>query len=179
MSKLKTLRAFSFFEVLIYMGIFSLIATGLLAFAWDVLHLSEQDRAARQVYSEARVTSERLKYLIRNSAGIDVPASRMSDADGKLVLNQLGSSGTLTIDLDGGRIRLSESGQGEVKLTSANVRVTDLTFLDYGSAADASEFVSFSLTLESPSETRPTAAAATTIESGAFIRNSGVVPPGN
>lgn len=171
----KTLRGFSFFEVILYLGLFSVMATALLQFSWNVLDLGTKDRTGRQVFSDARFVTQRIGYFIRNASGIDTGASIFDDADGKLVLRVLGSSDTVTIELQNGDVILTETGQPGVALNGDDTQAESLTFLDYGTEADGSEYVDLTLVLESAGNDTADSPyqAATTLRSGAFIRNSG------
>lgn len=170
------LRGFTFFEVILYLGIFSLMATALLNFSWDMIDLGTKDRTYRGVVSDGRFVSERLENIMRSSAGIDADASVFDDANGRLVLLRLETSDTVTIDLQDGRVTLTETGRSPVALHSAETRAASLVFQKYGLADDGSEYAGFMLTLESAGygTTRAPYDATTTIRSGAFIRNNGL-----
>lgn len=171
------LKGFTLFEVLIYLGIFFFMAGALLSFSWDVLDLGNKDRIGRHVFSDARFVTERLKSLIRESSGADISASVWNDANGKLVLEKLGSSDTVTIELQDGIVTLIESGQPSVRLHSTDTRVTELRFVRYGSQTESSEYIDFTLGCESAQksmDTRSLYDATTTIQSGVAMRNSGL-----
>lgn len=171
----QTLRGFSFFEIILYLGLFSVMATALLQFSWNVLDLGIKDRVSRQVFSDARFVTERIGYFIRNASGIDTGASIFDDANGRLVLNVLGSSDTVTIDIQNGAVVLTETGRPAVVLNGADSKVGSLTFLNYGTRADRSEYADFTLVLESAGNDIAGSPyqATTTLRSGSFIRNSG------
>lgn len=172
-----TRPGFSFFETILYLALFSLLAVGLFHFSFDVLDLGTKDRTSRHVFSDARFVAERMKYFIRNASGIDEDASILDDANGKIVFEQVGSSDTVTISIEGGRVMLTETNQPRVPLYSAESKVKSLTFQKYGSEADGSEYVGFVLVLESAGNdtTAPSAyEATTTLRGGAYIRNSGI-----
>ncbi|MEI8097144.1 MAG: type II secretion system protein [Candidatus Moraniibacteriota bacterium] len=173
----KKLRGFSLFEVILYLGLFSMMATALLQFSWNVLDLGTKDRTARQVFSDARFITERLNSFVRSAESIDTGASTWNDPNGKLVLDALGSSDTRTITIQNGNIILAETGNPDVILNSLDSKVESLTFSKYGSRDETSEYVEFVFIMksakndESPSSQYKT---MTTINGGAFIRNSGV-----
>lgn len=172
----KTLRGFSFFEVILYVGLFALMATALFQFSWNVFDIGTKERTGRRLFSDARFVTERINFFIRNASGIDATTSVWNDPNGKLVLNQLGSSDTVTIEVGNGEIILTESGQGPVTLHGSDTQVVGLTFLSYGSRDDGSEYVGFTLSLESVKNNSADSPyqATTIIQSGAFIRNSGL-----
>lgn len=170
----KTLRGFSFFEVILYLGLFSLMATALFQFSWNVFDLGIKDRASRRVFFDARFIAERVNYFIRNSASVDADASVFENAHSRLVLNALDSSDTVTMEIQNGNVVLTETGEPAVVLNSADTQVVNLTFLKYGAEADGSEYIDFTLTLESAGNdsARSPYQATTTLQSGAYIRNS-------
>lgn len=172
----KTLRGFTFFEVIIYLGLFSLMATALFQFALNIFDLEVKDRTSRRVFSDARFISERINYFIRNAGGIDENASVFEDANGKLTLNVIGSGDTTTIEIQNGKVVLKESGEEDVNLNSADTQITNLMFTKYGAEADGSEYIDFTLTLESVGNntTRSPYQSETEIQSGTYIRNSGL-----
>lgn len=172
----KNLRGFSLFETMLYLALFSVLATALFQFSWNIFTLGTQDRTDRHIFSDARFVAVRLDTLIRNATGIDAAASTFGGTNGVLVLEEPGS-GTVTLALAQGNIVLTESGQSGVVLNSPDTRVIGLTFERSGTRADGSEYAAFSLTLGSVNN--GTAApemyqGVTTIEGGAFIRNSGL-----
>lgn len=173
----KTLPGFSFFETILYLALFSLLAVGLFHFSFDVFDLGTKDRTSRHIFSDARFVAERMQYLIRNASGIDTGASVWNDGDGKIVLEEVGSSDTMTISISNGRVMLTETGQSGVALHSAESKVRSLTFQKYGSQSDGSEYVGFELVLESASSDTALPAeygATTTLQGGASLRNSGI-----
>lgn len=173
----RTRSGFSFFETILYLALFSLLAVTLFRFSFDAFGLGIKDRISRHVFSDARFVTSRMNSILRNAAGIDTGGSVWNDPDGKVVLEQVGSSDTVTISIENGRVTLTETGHPGVTLHSSESKVRELTFQKYGSREDGSEYVGFVLKLESAAN--DTAAPAeygviTTLRGGAFIRNSGI-----
>lgn len=170
-------KGFSFFEVILYIALFSLIATALLTFSWEVLSLTDKQRTEEAVFSDARFLTEKINTLIRRSAGVDQGSSILEDSDGKLVLLQLDTSDTITIDRENNQILFTESGGEAVPLHSPQSRVESLTFQTYGQAENGSEYVGYTLVLNAlQNDTLAPLRfqVSTTVESGAFIPNSGL-----
>jgi len=92
------------------------------------------------------------------------------------VLGQPGSSDTVTISLSDGRVTLVETGVDPVALHASATVVSELRFEHRGSAADGSEYVGFTLVMRSAQDGQSRASydAATTLRSGAFLRNQGL-----
>lgn len=173
----KKLRGFSFFEVVLYLALFSAMATALLQFSWNVIDLGVKDRTARQVFSDARFIAERIDFFIRNAESIDTNASLLDASNGKLVLKKIGSSDTVTIDIQNGDVTLTETGTPGVILHSSDSKAESLLFSEYGSRSEGSEYVHFVLALKSTKNDDTISSqykTSTTIKGGAFIRNSGV-----
>lgn len=171
----KILRGFTFFEVILYLGLFAALAPALFQFFWNVLDLGNKDYASRRVFSDARLATERIDYFIRNAESIDTDNSVFDNANGKLVLNKFGGSGTLTLAIEDNKIMVAETGQPAAALNGPDSRVTGFTLTRYGDRATASEYVDFTLTLQSAQydTARAPYQAATTLRAGAFLRNSG------
>ncbi len=173
----KTFRGFSLFEIILYLGLFSLLTVGIFGFALDVSELRVKNSVSRNVFADVRFVSERLNAYIRNAGGIDEGASSFGSDFGKLVLEKAGSSDTVTIEVQDGRVAVTETGKPTAFLHSSESRVDRLSFLSSGSKSDGSEFVGFTLSLVSagsggrkPSQYEVT----TTVDGGAFIRESGL-----
>ena len=176
----KKLRGFSLFEVILYIGLFSLFAIGLFQFSWNVLDLGTKEQTGRYLAADARFMTERINSLIRRAGGIDTNASVWNDVSGKLVLDDLGTGETTTLSVQDGRlvVKSSQSGVGVegVVLHGAQTRVTQFTLTASGSRDEGSEYVGYLLVLESPQNDTADGSyqATTTLQSGAFIRNSGL-----
>ena len=172
-----SLKGFSYFEVILYLALFSLLATTLLTFSWDVLNLTDSEDTRGIVLSDARFVSEKLNELLRNAAGIEDTSSIFDENTGKIVLLQPNSSDTITIELSSGQVLFTESGSSATPLNSSDSQVSTLRFEKYGSSENHSEYIGYTLTVDTPQIDTQTPAryqASTTLQSGAFIRNSGI-----
>lgn len=169
----RTVSGFTLFEVLLYLGIFSIMSFGLLLFNWNISDLGVKEHVSRQAASDARFVASRLETLIRESASVDEGSSVFDDADGRLVLGQPGSSDTVTISVVGGRVTLMGTNIDPVALHSSATEVSELRFEHHGSSADGSEYVGFVLSIRSiqSGHTRAPYNASSTVRSGAFLRN--------
>lgn len=172
----KTLRGFTFFEVLIYLALFSSLMLALMNFSWNMFDLEAKGETERSIFSQSRQTSERLNGLIRNAAGIDTAASEFDTTLGTLVLEQLGTSDTVTIGVESGQVTVTETGTSGVALQGSDTETVRLEFTKYGDQSDGSEYVGYMLEVESAENdaTRAPYRGTATLHSGAFIRNSGL-----
>jgi hypothetical protein len=117
---------------------------------------------------------ERMKYDIREAAGVDTEASVFDSADGKLVLDQLGSSNTLTFELQNGQVVMQESGQEAVVLQPRNTYATALLFKRFSPPDHSVEYIMVTLTFETILQAPIEYASSLTLETGAVIRNLGL-----
>lgn len=170
-----SLRGSSYFEVILYLGLFSMMATALFQYAWDTIDLSVKNRTERRVLSDARILSERLNAIIRNATGVDTSDSNFDFENGKLVLDE-DSGERVQISLVEGRLILNRGGVQTI-LHSNQSRVKTFGLSYSGQAINHSESVSYILSLDSSdSEVIRDAAylAPTTLRSGGYIRKSGL-----
>ncbi|MEK7182119.1 MAG: hypothetical protein AAB708_03255, partial [Patescibacteria group bacterium] len=102
--------------------------------------------------------------------------SLLDDPAGKLVLEKLGSSDTVTIELQNSRITLTETGGESIPLQSLGTVTTELRFTMEGNSTDQSEYVGYNFLLQSEGNEskRNVYQAIARIFSGASIRNSGL-----
>lgn len=170
----KRLRGFTFIEVILYIGLFSLLGTALLTFAWDILKLSHEGNTERLVTEGGRFVVERMKYSMRQAAGVDTETSVFESADGRLVLDQFGSSNTLTFELQNGKVVMQESGQDAIVLQPQNTQTTALLFERSSSPDQSVEYMTVTLTLETLLQAPLEYASSTTFETGVVIRNLGL-----
>lgn len=172
-----SLKGFSYFEVILYLGLFSLLATTVLTFSWNVLDLADKQHTDESLFSDARFLSEKLNTLIRSSSGIDTDASLLNDEQGKLVLSQLNSSDTVTIEIINNQVVLTPSGSETVTLHTSASKIKSLLFQKYGTLEDKSEYIGYTLvldTVQTDTNSPFRYQTSTTLESGAYIRNSGL-----
>lgn len=170
----KKLHGFTFIEVILYIGLFSLLGTALLTFTWDIFKLSEEGNTERLVTEGGRFVMERMKYDIRGAAGIDTEASVFDSPDGKLVLDELGSSNTLTFELQNGQVVMQESGQEAIVLQPRDTHATALLFKRFPSPDHSVEYITITLTFETLLQAPIEYASSLTFETGAVIRNLGL-----
>lgn len=169
-SRYRSYRGFSFIEVILYIALVSVIATTLISFTLEISEIASKDRAVRSVFSDARNVNERLRFLIRNAEDVDTGASRFSDANGRLVLNKVGSSGVIELFLDNGVLMMVDGDQ-HVALTGQRTHVAGLIFEDGSSPDGKSRYIGFELTLDDAADTVQFLSAETSIRSGAEIRS--------
>ncbi|KKR81113.1 MAG: hypothetical protein UU73_C0003G0013 [Candidatus Daviesbacteria bacterium GW2011_GWA1_41_61] len=140
---MRTAQGFTLIELILYVAIMAIVSTALIPFAWNIIGTGVKSAAEQEVFSQARVVSERIKYEIRNATGINnVTSSSISLAKSEASLNPT------VIDFLAGKIRISQGGGGAVNLNSSDTNMTSLTFTNYTSADNKTKHIQFIFTME-------------------------------
>lgn len=134
-------KGFTFIELILYISILTTILSALVPFAWSAIQTGVKSAVQQEVNSNARYTSERIKYEIRRASGIATisPTS--------ISLTNFSPDTTTVIDLSGGNIRINKNGSGAVNLNSTNTVVNSLTFADYTSLDSKTKHIQFVMTI--------------------------------
>lgn len=149
-------RGFTLLELVLYVGIVSIVLTSLVTYAWNVVGIGEKSATQQEIYSLARYLSERIKYEIRSANDINFGSSNfginLAQTPGaKLSLAKSAPNDPTEIDVAGGlvRIRRGSAVPTPVPLNSADTNVTDLTFTNYTSSDNKTKHVGFTLVVQS------------------------------
>lgn len=171
--KLKTNNyqsGFTFIELILYISIVTMMMTTLIPFAWNVIQGGAKSATQQEVFSNARYISERMKYEIRNAAGINsVSATSIS-----LVASPSANNPTV-IDLSDGNIRIKQGSGSTINLNSQNTTVSSLTFTNYTSSDSKTKHIQFSFTLNAyypNAGTKSEYNETTIVEGSAEVRNN-------
>lgn len=123
----KTKKAFTLMEVLLYVSIVSIMLVVLSTF----LAAISQSRVRSQVIADVNEQGVQIMQLItqtvRNATSITVPAAAGSGSTLTVVV-PTGSLSPTTFDLSSGVMRIKEGAGAVVNLTSNRVTVSSLTF---------------------------------------------------
>lgn len=160
---------FTLIEVILYTAIVSIFLTALIPFAWDVIGGGVKSSAQQEVSSQARFVSERIKYEIRNSTGINsVSATSIS------LSSSVAANNPTIIDLLGGNIRIKLGASSEVNLNSPDTKITSLTFTNYSSTENDTKHIQFTFTIDDnfASSRQEFDVPSYTVESSAEIRSN-------
>jgi type II secretory pathway pseudopilin PulG len=148
--KRSTQQGFSLIEIILYVAILTIILSGMITFAWDVIYGQEKALAQQTVQQAGRLALERISYEIRQAEAVTlVSASEIS-------LNT--DAGTKTILLNAGSVTLDG-----VALTSDQITVNDLTFTDYSQGG--SDHISIEIEIASDNQNPQFAASFTSASS--------------
>lgn len=163
-------KGFTFIELIIYVAIVSIVMTALIPFAWNVIEGGTKSATQQEVFANARFISEKIRYEIRNSIGINsVSASSIS-----LVTSIAGTNPTI-IDLSGGNVRIKQGAGSTISLNSTDTRISSLIFTNYTSGDNKTKHIGFTLTVNANytgAGARQEYNESTTIESSAEVRSN-------
>ena len=132
-------KGFTFIELLIYLGIVSIVLSSLVQFAWNAVGGGIKSNTEQEVYATARYVSERIKYEIRNAKSLtSVSGTSISyvDVDGT----------SSTIAVSGTKIQINKGSAINLNSTDTNASIT---FTDYSSTDTKTKHVGFILTVQS------------------------------
>ena len=139
---MRTERGFTFIELILYVSIVTIILSALVPFAWSAIETGVKSAVQQEVNANARYISERIKYEIRNSTGVNsVAATSIS------LVTSIPSTNPTIIDLAFGNIRVQQGAASAVNLNSANTIINSLTFTDYTSLDNKTKHIQFVMTV--------------------------------
>ncbi|QQR78603.1 MAG: prepilin-type N-terminal cleavage/methylation domain-containing protein [Candidatus Moraniibacteriota bacterium] len=113
-------RGFTLIEILLYVALSAIVSLAIVSASWNIIRLSEEGFWYQAAAADMSRATKRINVLIRNADSIEVPAPD------RLELGLLGTSATIVITLESGRIVL-DSGT-PVPLTGDALAVTSLQF---------------------------------------------------
>ena len=176
--KIQTKKGYTLLELLLYLGIFSVIISAVVYFAWNIIYGGVKSSRLNEVSYSARYSAERIKYEIKNASGITAGGSNF----GVNLATTPGSKLTLTsatlarnpivIDVTSGTLRITLDTNPVVNLTSTNITVTNLVFMNNSSGDSKTKNISFALTLESNVVSPGQVKQSISLESAAEIRGN-------
>src|SRR6266576_3101806 len=68
-------NGFTYLELILYIGILTIILTALIPFAWNVIEGGVKGATEREVFSQGQYVADRVIYEIRNASGINSVSS--------------------------------------------------------------------------------------------------------
>lgn len=161
-------KGFTLLELILYVAILTLMLGTLIPLAWNVVGSSAKSSFQEEVSSQARYVSERIKYEIRNSTGINsLTATSISLA------TSTGAANPTIIDLSAGKIRITQGTASPVNLNSTDSTVTALVFTSYTSADNKTKNIQYNFTIAGNStSSRQTYKLSIPVEADAEVRNN-------
>jgi type II secretory pathway pseudopilin PulG len=144
----KNSQGFTFIELLIYISIVATMMTAIIPFAWNVIGSSSKSSTEQDVFSQARFVSERIKYEIRNSLGINSVTSTqlvLCETNGSCATNPT------TITFSSPNITIADKGAAAVNLNSTDTTISGFTFTNYTSSDNKTKHIGFTFTVSDSS----------------------------
>lgn len=133
---------FTLIEIIIYMGIFSIVITSLIAYAWNVIEGGVKGTTEREIFTQAQYISNWLTEEIRGASGINsVSTTQLSLATFNAATNPT------VITLDNGTLVVQQGSASPYTLNSQNTTLQNFTFTNYSSADNKTKDIQFDFTL--------------------------------
>lgn len=142
-------RGFSLVEMLLYLGILSIISSALVLTGNALMRNYIRIAATEDVMESGSVALERMTREVRFAGAIDLAHSTLNSNPGVLTLLTFDASGsptTVAFSLSGGRLMMTLGTNAPTPLTKTGITVTNLQFTRAVSAQ--TEGVGIALTLE-------------------------------
>ena len=153
---------FTLLEILVYLGLVTLLSVALAVFFWNITSVSERNELSQSTAAEARFVTGRLGSILRNADSLE------SFAPDRIVLGNSDSSDTTTVSASDGNI-LIDDGSGASALIGAGVRAADARFEELHASDGRFQYVIFTLTLRPDQE--PGVSDGLDIRGSALLRN--------
>lgn len=175
---MKTKPAYTLLELLLYLGIFSVIISAVVYFGWNIIYGGQKSARLNEVSYSARYSAERIKYEIRNASGIttggsDFGVNLATTPGSKLTLtNATAGRSPVVIDVTSGTLRITLGANPVANLTPTNITVTNLVFTNNSSGDSKTKNISFAMTLESNVVSSGQVKQSISLESAAEIRGN-------
>ncbi len=119
-------RAYTLIELLVFTGIFALVAVGFITVLVTATRVQTEQIAATSVEQESQFLLQQIQYYVEASSLVDAPQDTASSTL-KLRMKNLALDPTI-ITLSGGQVTLQQGTGPAVPLTSSRVSVSGLTF---------------------------------------------------
>lgn len=143
-------KGFSLVELIIYIALLSIVISGAVLFAWDIIYGRVRSRIQLEVNQNLRLSSKRMMFEIRNADDI---RNVKSDS----VCLESASFNLLSFYLDNNRLMIGWGNRcnnppNRYPITSNMVNVENLEFADLTTTDDSSKNVRFVITIASNSD---------------------------
>lgn len=135
MRKIKLQKGFTIVELLLYMGIFSILIVVMLQIFTMILSTHAESQATSNVDQDGSFILSRLTYDIHKASGITLPVVGTNCTATKLNTSCILTVGGKTYQMDGnGNLNLVVAGDLQ-HLNSVNTEIESITFATLGNSA--------------------------------------------
>lgn len=125
---MKKNNAFSLIEIILYIGLVSVIVVSLTTFLIYYAQAKNKSSTIEEVNQQAVYISSYLEQLIRDSDGILLPAKTTSASTMTLTSAKFSSRSPIVVSVASGKIYVSEAGTEGVQISSSKVSISNLSF---------------------------------------------------
>lgn len=139
-------RGFTLLEALIYLALFAIMMTGVMAGAFGIIESSGRNQAQAMLQEEGNFIIGKIHYALGGASQVTAPAST-----GATLTTTKYDSTSVTVALNGTAIDIKdENNPTAIGVTNTNVSVTGLTFTCTAASGDGinPENVTATFTLE-------------------------------
>lgn len=142
---MKTDKGFTLIELIIYIGLMSIMLLGITSFTKTVLQTRTRSQVIAEVEQQGVQVMQILTQTIRNAASILSPG--LGSNNSTLILDVVNpTADPTTFSLSNNSINIQEGGGSLIELTNSRVEVQNLIFQNF-SRLDTPGLVKFNFTL--------------------------------
>lgn len=154
---MKMLKGFTLIETLLYTGIAGVVLASLVGFGWNMTGIGVKTTAHSDAVSNARFVAEKLSFFIREATDIDAANSNFGAnlttiPGSKVTLRGVAPDDPVVFDVSNGTLRVTLGAAAPVSLTSSNISVNSIVFVNASSADGKTKNIGFDIQLKTVSE---------------------------
>ncbi len=149
--------AFTLVESLIYIGIVSIVVTGIVVFSITISNTRTKTYVVQEVQANTRVALDIIEREVRTADGIITASSSFGIDPGRLVLRKADPQADPTViylEEDDGHLMLQQGESDPLHLTSKSINITELVFQNISSSSDRVR-ISLMAEFDNPSNSKP------------------------
>lgn len=145
--KINSQKGFTIIELLLYMGIFTILLTVTLQMFGSIFDIQLESQATSSVEVDGKFILSRFSYDLSRAQSISVP---LSPGNSDPTLSIIISGQTFTYSLNSGNLLLQNGGTGTIdQLNSVETSVSDVSFLRLVGGSGGKDVIQMSFTLTS------------------------------
>lgn len=163
-------------EIVLYVALLAIMMSAILPVALQIINTGTKSGVTQEVYQSARYASERIKYEIRNSGGLNVASSTfnvnlaVTPGAALYLVGYTSSTNPTIIDVATSTLRIRQGTSTAVLLNSIDTLVGSLVFSNYSTSTYNNVGLVLTMT-DAATSTRQEYNASTTIDASVELRN--------